>query len=105
MLARPMNFLEIRNESLLPQILRLFLQHLAIADDGVEGSAQLMGHVGEELGFVLVGDLKLLTLVFDLPEQPRVLYGENRLRRQGLHEIYNLCREIPCLTTIDGQSA
>ena len=101
MLARAVDFLQIRDESFLVQICRLFLEHLAVADDCVQRRTQLMGHVGEELGFVLVGDLKLLTLVFDLPEQPRVLYGENRLRRQGLHEIYNLCRKASRLPTID----
>src|SRR4030095_3132101 len=35
------------------------VQHLREADDRVEGGAELMGHVGEELGLVLAGDLKL----------------------------------------------
>ena len=40
----------------------LLLQQLAVADDGVERRAQLVGHVGEELGLVLAGDFELAAL-------------------------------------------
>ena len=50
-----------------------FLQHFGEADDGVERRAQLMGHVGEELGLVPVGGFDLPALILDLAEQPGVL--------------------------------
>ena len=58
-------------------------QHLREADDGVQRRAQLVRHVGEELGLVLAGDLELATLVLDLAEQPRVLDREGRLGGEG----------------------
>ena len=48
-------------------------QHLGEPDDRVQRGPQLVGHVGEELGLVLAGDLKLAALVLDLQEQPSVL--------------------------------
>ena len=39
--------------------LGLLLQHLAVADDGVQRRAQLVAHVGEELRLVLARDLEL----------------------------------------------
>ena len=41
-------------KSSLADVLRLLLQHLAVADDGVQRRAQLVAHVGQEgaLGFV-----------------------------------------------------
>ncbi len=48
-------------------------QHLGEPDDGIEGSAQLMGHVGEELGFVAAGGFQLAALVLDLVEEPGIL--------------------------------
>ena len=46
-----------------------FLQHLAVADDGVQRRAQLVAHVGEELALGAVGGLR------------RVLRLEQRLFR------------------------
>ena len=37
---------------LLAEIVGVFLQHLAVADHGVERSAQLVAHVGEEIDLV-----------------------------------------------------
>ncbi len=54
-------------------------QHLGEADDGVERRAQLVGHVGEELGLVPVGDLELLGLLAQLLEEAHVLDGDHRL--------------------------
>ena len=59
-------------------------QDLGEADDRVEGRPQLVGHVGEELRFVLAGDFKLSALILDLAEQPRVLDGQRGLRGEGL---------------------
>jgi len=52
------------------------VQHLGEPDDGVEGGPELVRHVGEELGLVTAGGLKLGALVRDLPEEPGVLNGE-----------------------------
>ena len=41
------------------------LQHLAVADHGIERRAQLMAHIGEEGGFVLARRFELLV---ELPE-------------------------------------
>jgi len=65
-------------------------QHLGEADDGVEGRAQLMGHVGEELGLVAAGGFELPALVLDLPEQPGVLDRQGRLSREGLEQLDGL---------------
>ena len=59
-------------------------QHLGEADDRVERRAQLVRHVGEELGLVLVRDLELPALVLDLAEQPDVLDGDHGLVGKGL---------------------
>ena len=58
-------------------------QHLGEADDRVERRAQLVRHVGEEFGLVLVGDLELAALVLDLVEQPRVLDRDHGLVGEG----------------------
>jgi len=58
------------------QVLVLFLvqllehalgQHFGEPDDRVERGAQLVGHVGEELGLVLAGDLELPALGLSSP--------------------------------------
>ncbi len=61
-------------------------QHLGKADDRVERRAQLVRHVGEELGLVLVGDLELPALVLDLAEQAHVLDRDHRLVGEGLQQ-------------------
>jgi hypothetical protein len=70
--------------SVLLQCLRILPQHLADADDGVEGRAQLMAHVGQELGLVLARLCKLVSFLFDLMEQSRILDRQDRLRSKGL---------------------
>ena len=62
-------------------------QHLREADDRVERRAQLVGHVGEELGLVPAGDLQLPALVRDLPEEPGVLDGQGRLGGEGFQDL------------------
>ena len=51
-MRHPRGFLEIVSEQLL-------LEHLGKADDGIEGGAQLVGHVGQELRLVAIGRLQL----------------------------------------------
>ena len=47
---------------------------------------QLVAHVRQEVGLVLAGDFQLAALLFDLPEQERVLDRELGLaRKQGEH--------------------
>ncbi len=53
--------------------------HLGVADDGVQGRAQLVAHVGQELRLVLARDLELAALLLDLGEQPHVLDGDHGL--------------------------
>ena len=57
---------------------------LRIAENRIEGSPQLVAHVGQELGLVLAGDLELAPFLLDLAEQPRVLHRDGRLRGKGL---------------------
>src|SRR5262249_21877227 len=59
-------------------------EHFRESDDGVEGGAELVRHVGEELGLVAAGRLKLGALVRDLLEQPGILDRQGRLRAKGL---------------------
>ncbi len=61
-------------------------QHLGEADDRVERRAQLVRHVREELGLVLVGGLELPALVLDFAEEPRVLDGDDRLVGESLQQ-------------------
>ena len=42
------DLLEVGDEALLAQVVGLLLEHLAVADDGVERRAQLVAHVGQE---------------------------------------------------------
>ena len=72
-------FLQVGDEFVLPVIGRLFLQHLAVADDGVERRAQLVAHVGEELRLVLARLLELPALVLDFVEQVDIGDGDHRL--------------------------
>ena len=81
-LAGRVDLPEVVGELLGAEVGGVLLEHLAVADDGVERRAQLVRHVGQELGLVAVGDLELAALVPDLPEQPRVLDGQRRLARR-----------------------
>ena len=38
---------------------RLFKQHFAVSDYGVEGRTELMAHIGEKLGFCVVGPFRV----------------------------------------------
>ena len=86
-LARGVDLAEVGDEAGLPEVLRLLLQHLGVADDGVERRAQLVGHAGEELRLVAVGHL-------ELAEEARVLDGQRRLRGEGAEQVDGLRREV-----------
>src|SRR6516162_9274257 len=64
-----------------------------VAQDSVERGAQLMAHIGEELGLVLARLFKLAALVLDFIEQPDVLDGDHRLVGKGGRQLYLLLRE------------
>src|SRR5512135_3796524 len=74
-------------------------------DDGVERRAQLVRHVGEEFALVPAGRLEFPALFLDLAEQPRVLDGESRLRREGLEQGHDLGREFARSLSIYRQSS
>jgi hypothetical protein len=46
MSAGTLNLVEVGQEAFLPDVLGLLLQHFAVADDGVQGRAQLVTHAG-----------------------------------------------------------
>src|SRR5688500_1874430 len=52
-----MDLLEIRDGLRLFPVARLFLQHLAVSDDGVQRRAQLVTHVRQELALRTIGRL------------------------------------------------
>ena len=62
--AAHVDLLEILSEGRLAQLRGFLLEHLAIADDGIERCAQLVRHAGEEAGFLPSGlgerDVRLL---------------------------------------------
>ena len=104
-LARRVDLAEVVGELSGAEVGRLLLEHLAVADDRVERRAQLVRHVGDELGLVPVGRLELAALVLDLAEQPRVLDGHRRLAAERPEEVHHLRRELPRLPLGDGEAA
>src|SRR5215510_10975517 len=58
-----------------------------------------MAHVGDELRFVLAGDLKLVALARDLIEQARVLQCDDGLVGERLHQADNIRGELAGATT------
>src|SRR5215467_13146037 len=81
------------------------VQHLGEADDGVQRRAQLVRHVGEELGFVLARRLELPTLHLDLAEETGILDGEGRLRGEGLEDLDRFRRELTRRLPIQREAA
>src|ERR1700730_4771108 len=78
--------------------LRILPQHLADADNGIEGRAQLVAHIGKKLRFVLTRFGELAALVLNFVKQPDVLDRDrglvvkrldkrNLLRRKGTHSL------------------
>ena len=86
MLARPVDLLEIWDQRLLADIFGLLLEHLGVADDGVQRRPQLVGHVGQEGGLVLAGLAKLAFASWSCREQPGVLDGDDGLIRERLQQ-------------------
>src|SRR5207249_11551321 len=61
-------------------------QHLGEADDRVEWRPQLVGHVGQEFGFMLAGNFELTIGVLKLLEQADVLDRDHGLMRERLDQ-------------------
>ena len=80
-------------------------EDLGEADDRVQRRPELVRHVREELRLVTIRDLELLTLLLDLPKEPRVLEREGRLGGEGLEQLDNLRRELPGRPPIDDEPA
>src|SRR5437899_4238334 len=104
MLASRVDLLEVVRELLGAEVGGVLLEHLAVADDGVERRAQLVGHVRQELRLVAVGGLELAALVPDLAEEPRVLDGQSRLAGESLEEIDDLRGELSGCLSGDGEA-
>ena len=68
------------------QVFGLFLEHLGVADDGVQRRPQLVGHVRQELRLVLAGLCELAVRVLKLLKQPRVLNCDDSLVRERLQQ-------------------
>ena len=58
--AGGVDLLQVPAELGVPQVLRLLLQHLAVADDRVERGPELVTHAGQKLALGAVGGLRLL---------------------------------------------
>src|SRR5262245_2650460 len=59
-------FQSVGQEVLRPAVSRLVPQQLGVEDDCVEGRAQLVAHVGQELALGAVGDLRGLARLVEL---------------------------------------
>ncbi len=89
---------EIAQQARFAKILDLLLEHLAVSDDGGEGGAELVTHIGQEgaLGAIgrlgrLLGDFSLLPGGFRLPHRG----GERRLAAPQRRVRFVQRREIP----------
>src|SRR5690348_13753609 len=80
-------------------------QHFREADDRVERRAQLVRHIREELGLVLVGDFELVALVLDLAEKSCVLNRDHRLVGERLQQRNLLVRERTDVVATDENRA
>ena len=85
-LAGRVDPLEVREERLLVEVLGLLLEHLGVADDGVQRRPQLVAHVRQELRLVLAGLGKLAVRLLELLEEPGVLDGDDGLVGERLQQ-------------------
>ena len=72
---------------------RIADHHLGQADDGVERRAQLVAHIGEELGLVLARLRHLAVLILNFFKQPGVLDSDHRLMGEVHDQLDLLVRE------------
>ena len=73
MLAGGIDPLQVWQERLLAKILDLLLEHFGVADDGVQRRPELVGHMCQEVGFVLASNLQFATLLLHLLKQTGIL--------------------------------
>src|SRR4051812_17788565 len=78
-------------------------QQFRVAEHGVQGRAQLVAHVGQELRFVLARGREVTPLLLDFVEETRIVQGENGLIRKGLHEVGR--REFPSFSAQQNQGS
>src|SRR5262245_52183732 len=64
-----------------------------------------MAHIGDELRFVLAGDLKFPALAGDLLEQARILKRNRRLIGKALHQAHDRGRKLACTVALQNQCA
>src|SRR5262245_22544475 len=83
----------------------LLCQYLGEPDNGVERSAQLVGHVRQELGFVLAGYFELTALLLNLTEEASVLNCDRRLGGEGLEHLDDFDRELAGTATSHCETA
>ncbi len=75
-----------------------------VAENGVERRAQLVAHVGEELGFVFARLRKLTAFLLDFAEQPRVLDRQHRLVGKRFEKVDRALRKFAGLLAPDHES-
>ena len=103
--ARGQDVLSVLGLLLVERTEHLLAQDLREADDGVERRAELVGHVGQELGLVAVGFLELAALVLDLAEEPGILDRQRRLAGECLEEAHDFRGELAGCLLGDGEAA
>jgi hypothetical protein len=64
-----------------------------------------VGHVRQELGFVLTGDFQLPALVRDLTEETSVLDGQGGLGGERFQDVHDFRRELAWRLAVEGQAA
>src|SRR5262245_50788907 len=69
------------------RLVEALMHELGVAEDSGKWRPQLVAHIGDELGFVRTGDLKLAALLRDLLEQASVFQRDRRLVGEALHEV------------------
>ena len=79
---------------------------VGIAQHGVHRRAQLVAHVGEELGLVPARELELSALLLDLLEQAGVLDSDRGLRGEGMQQVHRVGRNRrPAHAVVGGEDA
>src|SRR5262245_45469743 len=97
MLARRVHLPQIGHQRDGSLVRRVFLQHLAVADDRVQRRAQLVRHVRQELRLVPARVLQLAALLLELTEEPGVLDRQRGLAGERSQQFDGIARELPGL--------
>src|SRR5262249_30756341 len=86
-------------------LVETLLHELGVTENGSERGSKLVAHVGDELRFVLAGDLKLAALPSDLLGKTCILQCNRRLVGKGLHQADDGLRELARLTPLQKKRA